>query len=90
MSQFDAATRNVKPGFDGKPARLFENYPRPDSFVITGHHGSQTSAPLATAAFRKDHHTPFRDFFLPHSMRCLPAQPHDQPAAAVTKTRADR
>jgi hypothetical protein len=55
MSQFAAVTWKVKPGFDEELARLFENYPRPDSFVITDDQGSQTCALLATAVFLKDH-----------------------------------
>jgi hypothetical protein len=35
MSQFAAVTWKVKPGFDEELARLFENYPRPESFVFT-------------------------------------------------------
>ncbi len=127
MSQFAAVTWKVKPGFDEDLARLFESYPRPDSFVITDDQGNQTGALLATAVFLKDQRivrvieyegelagvmrhmagqravreleeqlaeylevprdttspTAFRDFFLAHSMRCLVARRHDQPAAAV-------
>jgi hypothetical protein len=134
MSQFAAVTWKVKPGFDEEPARVFENYPRPESFVITDDQGSQTCALLATAVFLKDHRivrlieyegelagvmrhmagqraireleelrteflevprdtsspTAFRDFFLAHSMRCLVAQRHDQPAAAAGGARGDR
>jgi hypothetical protein len=40
MSQFAAVIWKAKPGFEEEPARLFENYPRPDSFVVTDDHGS--------------------------------------------------
>ena len=40
MYQFAAAIWKAKPGFDEEPARLFEKYPRPDSFVVTDDHGS--------------------------------------------------
>lgn len=55
MSQFAAVTWKVKPGYDEELAKLFQDYPRPDSFVITDEQGNQTGALLATAVFLKDH-----------------------------------
>jgi SchA/CurD like domain len=55
MSQSATVTCKVRPSFYEEPARLFENYPRLDSFAITDEQGSQTCALLATAMFLKDH-----------------------------------
>lgn len=53
MSQFAAVTWRDKPGSDEELARLFENYPRPDSSCITHDQGNQTGTLLATAIFVK-------------------------------------
>ena len=49
MSQFAAVTWKVKRGFDEELARLFENHPRPGSFVISNDLGSQPCMLPATA-----------------------------------------
>lgn len=54
MSKFAAVTWSVKPGFDEQITKLFESYPRPNSYVITDDSGSQIGAILATAVFMKD------------------------------------
>ena len=94
MSQFAAVTSKVKPGFDEELARLFENYPRPDSFVITDDRALRELGELRTEFLEvpRDTSSPtaFRVFFLAHSMRCLVARRHDQPAAVVSEAWGNR
>jgi hypothetical protein len=54
MSKFAAVTWTVKPGFEDEIARLFANYPRPDSYIIRDGTGNQVGAVLSTAVFMKD------------------------------------
>ncbi len=54
MSQYSAVTWTVKPGFEEEIARLFAEYPRPDSYEITDAGGAVVGKLLSTAVFFKD------------------------------------